>query len=411
MTDYRRRMVDDLLSELLGELPAVLLTGPRATGKTTTALGHASTVVRLDHEAEATAFIADPDAALAGLAEPVLLDEWQAVPGVLGAVKRAVDAQSRPGRFLLTGSARADLDTATWPGTGRVVRVEISPLTVAEQTGSNTSPLLDRVANGDELRPAADSPDLRGYVELALRGGFPEPALALSPQGRRRWLESYVAYITTRDALDVEAGRDPQRLARYFEAYVINSAGTPTDKTIYDAAGIDSRTARAYHRLLTNLLIFDELPAWTSNRLTRLAKTTKRFVIDASLLASVTGTATAATAAMRDGQLLGKLIETFVVAQLRAEIPVCETRARLFHMRDRQGRHEIDVIAELGARQLIGLEIKGTSAPSNDDARHLLWLRDQIGDQFLAGIVLHTGPRTFQLADNITAAPISTLWS
>ena len=76
-------------------------------------------------------------------------------------------------------------------------------------------------------------------------------------------------------------------------------------------------------------------------------------------------------------------------------------------MRDRQGRHEVDVIAELGARQLIGIEIKATSAPSTDDARHLLWLRDQ----FLAGIVLHTGPRTFELADNLTAAPISTLWS
>ena len=404
-------MVDDLLAELLRELPAVLLTGPRATGKTTTALHHASTVVRLDYEAEATAFVADPDAALVGLAEPVLLDEWQSVPGVLGAVKRAVDAQARPGRFLLTGSVRADLDAATWPGTGRVVRVEVGPLTVAEQIGSGTPPLLDRIARGDDLRPASDTPDLRGYVELALQGGFPEPALALSPQGRRHWLESYVSYVTTRDALDIEAGRDPQRLARYFEAYVLNSAGTPTDKTIYDAAGIDSRTARAYHRLLTNLLIVDELPAWTSNRLTRLGKATKRFVVDASLLASVTGTATTTTAAMRDGQLLGRLVETFVVAQLRAEVPVCEARVRLFHLRDRQGRHEIDVIAELGARQVIGIEIKATSAPDISDARHLLWLRDQIGDQFLAGVVLHTGPRTFQLAQDITAAPISTLWS
>ncbi len=404
-------MADDLLIELLRELPAVLLTGPRATGKTTTALGHAATVVRLDREAEATAFIADPDAALAGLAEPVLLDEWQCAPGVLGAVKRAVDAQARPGRYLLTGSVRADLDTATWPGTGRVVRVEICPLTVAEQVGSGTTPILDRIARGDDLSPAAGTPDLRGYVELALRGGFPEPALGMSPQGRHHWLESYVTYVTTRDALDMEAGRDPQRFARYFEAYVLNSAGTPTDKTMYDAAGIDSRTARAYHRLLTNLLIVDELPAWSSNRLARLGKATKRFVVDASLLASVAGTATSAAAAMRDGQLLGRIIETFVVAQLRAELPVCEARARLFHMRDRQGRHEVDVIAELGARKVIGIEIKAASAPGLDDARHLLWLRDQIGDQFLAGVVLHTGPRTFRLAEHITAAPISTLWS
>ncbi len=102
---------------------AVLLVGPRATGKTTTARRLSASVVRLDRPAEAAAFLADPDAALARLTEPVLLNEWQAVPDVLGAVKRAVDDDPRPGRFLLTGSVLADLDAATWPGTGRLVRL------------------------------------------------------------------------------------------------------------------------------------------------------------------------------------------------------------------------------------------------------------------------------------------------
>lgn len=113
MSVYRRRLVDPLLAGLLSELPALLVVGPRATGKTTTAARHVATVVRLDREAGAAAFRADADAALRGLVEPVLLDEWQAVPGVLGAVKRAVDADYRPGRFLLTGSVGADLDAKT----------------------------------------------------------------------------------------------------------------------------------------------------------------------------------------------------------------------------------------------------------------------------------------------------------
>src|SRR5256885_4001 len=98
---YVSRLVDVRLRELFAQLPAVLITGPRATGKTTTARALAATFVRLDREAEATVFRADPDAALRGLPEPVLLDEWQVVPGILGAVKRAVDDDPRPGRFLL----------------------------------------------------------------------------------------------------------------------------------------------------------------------------------------------------------------------------------------------------------------------------------------------------------------------
>jgi predicted AAA+ superfamily ATPase len=120
---YVRRLADTRLQDLFAELPALLLVGPRATGKTTTARRHARTVVRLDSEAEAGAFRANPDVALRALETPVLLDEWQAVPGVLGAVKRAVDDEAGAGRFLLTGSVHADLDTQAWPGTGRLVRV------------------------------------------------------------------------------------------------------------------------------------------------------------------------------------------------------------------------------------------------------------------------------------------------
>jgi predicted AAA+ superfamily ATPase len=102
---YHRRLLDALLDDLLTELPAILLVGPRASGKTTTALQRAHSVIRLDVPGEAAAFRADPDAVLRGMAEPVLLDEWQAVPEAFSAVKRAVDAAARPQRFILTGSA------------------------------------------------------------------------------------------------------------------------------------------------------------------------------------------------------------------------------------------------------------------------------------------------------------------
>ncbi|MGH2535384.1 MAG: AAA family ATPase, partial [Thermomicrobiales bacterium] len=118
---YRARRLDTVLDELLAAVPAVLLLGPRAAGKTTTAARRAASVLQLDRAEQAEAVRSDPDAILRGLPEPILLDEWQVVPEVLGAVKRLCDARPDPGRFLLAGSVRAEAEAPLWPGTGRVV--------------------------------------------------------------------------------------------------------------------------------------------------------------------------------------------------------------------------------------------------------------------------------------------------
>ena len=104
-TPYIRRIVDPLITEYLAGLPAIMLVGPRATGKTTTAARSGSSMLRLDRVPSADAVRADPDAALSAYDEPVVIDEWQLVPEVLGAVKRAVDDDSRPGRFIQIGRA------------------------------------------------------------------------------------------------------------------------------------------------------------------------------------------------------------------------------------------------------------------------------------------------------------------
>ncbi|MCY4164473.1 MAG: DUF4143 domain-containing protein [bacterium] len=407
--DYRPRLIDPLLEEILSGFPAVMLVGPRAVGKSTTAERHAATVVRLDKPNEAAIFRADPDAALRNLPEPILLDEWQEVPDVLGAVKRAVDTNRRPGRFLITGSVYADMQSKTWPGTGRVIRLTMNPLTVAEQLGVSPKPFLDRIADGDDLLVPPNPPDILGYAALALQGGFPEAVFARSPKLRALWMQSYLNQMCTRDPETFGKSRDPMRLRRFFEAYALNAGGIATDKTIYDAAGVNSKTAASYKRLFENLTIIDELPAWASNRLKRLTRAPKRSMVDSGLWAA---TLQLDQSAIRsDGGLLGRLLDIFVTAQLRAEVELAESSPRLYHLRQENGQREVDVIAELGARRIIGIEIKATSAPHPKDARHLAWLRDQLGERFVAGVVLHTGPQTFKLDTRITAAPICTLWT
>ena len=410
MTEYRRRLVDDLIERLLPELPALFIVGPRATGKTTTAARYARTVVRLDREAEAVAFRADPDSAMRGLPEPVLFDEWQLVPGVLGSIKRAVDAQPTPGRFLVTGSVRGDLEGELWPGTGRLTRVPLFGMSIREQFGNfGASPFLDRVARGEELLAAADTPDLRGYVDLLLRSGFPEPALTLSAGARERWLESYVEHLITRDAEQVDGGRDPARLRRFLEALALNTAGIVEDRTIFEAAGINRKTALAYERLLANLLGVESTPAWTTNRLKRLMLSPKRYLIDPALAGAVLRLD--ANAVLRNGDLLGRLLDTFVASQVRSELAVTAARPRIYHVRQQQGRIEVDLLAELGGGGIVAIEVKASSAPTPDDARHLAVLRDRMGESFVGGVVFHTGPHTYRLGEGIVAAPISALWS
>jgi hypothetical protein len=406
---YISRLVDPLLKRLLAGLPAVLVVGPRASGKTTSSRRLTIEELRLDRPADAAFVRANPDLALRLRGEPLLLDEWQLVPEVLGAVKRAVDDDPRAARFIITGSAH--LSAAGWPATGRTVRVAMWGLCQRELIGdSEAPPVIDRIVEGGAkvLQTPRDAPDLAQYVAMALRGGFPEAALQSDDELRNRWLTSYVDEIVARDGALVDGGRDPVRLRRYLQACAASTAGVVQHKILYDAAEINRMTAVSYDRLLTTLLVIESMPAWSTNRLSRLTTTPKRHLVEPALIGPLLGARLLAV--LRDPDLLGRLMDSFVVAQLRSELVVSELGPRLYHLRHEDGRHEVDLIIELADGHVIGIEVKAAAAPGRTDGKHLIWLRDHLGDRFLTGLVLHTGPHAYPIDERVHAVPICALW-
>ena len=325
--------------------------------------------------------------------------------------KRTVDEDPRPGRFLLTGSARTDALAGGWPATGRVIRVTQWGLCRRELDGDpEARSFFDTVFAGDVglLTPPPTPPDLADYVRCALAGGFPSAVLQSSDALRRRWLAGYIDQLLTRDAPLLGEHRDPLRLRRYLQALAANTAEVVDHKTVYSAAGITRSTALAYDALLDLLMVADHVPAWSTNRLKRLVRAPKRYITDPALLGPLLGVDQAVV--FRNGDVLGRLVETFVLAQLRPEREVSEIQPGFFHLRDQQGRREVDLIVEAPDGRIIAIEIRATAAPKRDDGRHLIWLRDEFGPTFVVGIVFHTGPMAFKLDQNIHALPISVLW-
>jgi predicted AAA+ superfamily ATPase len=223
------------------------------------------------------------------------------------------------------------------------------------------------------------------------------------------WLESYIEQLVTRDVALLSPRRDPAKIRTFFSVLAVNTAGTVADATLFDAAGINRETASAYLQLLTNLYVLDTVPAWSANRLAQFTHLPKRYLIDPALVGALLRADRAGV--INDPDLLGRLLDTFVATQIRPELTLSQARPRMFHIRDKGGRHEVDLVLEYGARRLVGIEIKANAKPTSQAAQHLRWLRDLVGDRFACGVVLHTGDQAFQVDTNIFAAPISTLWA
>jgi predicted AAA+ superfamily ATPase len=418
---YIARVVDEELDALLPVLDALSIEGPKAVGKTATAARRAVTAHALDKPGILSVLKADPTRLLSGQT-PILIDEWQRMPESWDLVRRAVDENPAPGRFLLTGSSSTTAPTHT--GAGRIVRVQMRPMTLFERGVANPTVSLRELLKGAR-KPIAGHirVGLEEYVREILGSGFPGMR-AVTERAQRAQLDGYLARIVDREFPDMgHPIRNPAGLRRWMNAYAAATATAASYETLRDAAtgGQNEKPSKKstvqYRDVLERLWIVDPLPAWlpSKNYFSRLSAGPKHHMADPALAARLLGADAMALlearptgpVIARDTTLLGQLFESLVALDVRVYAQAAEASVR--HLRTHGGEREIDLIVERGDHRVLALEVKLAHSIAEGDVSHLRWLRDSMGDDLLDAVVVTTGTDAYRRPDGIAVVPAALL--
>lgn len=404
------RFAERAVRAALADTRVVVINGARQVGKSTLAAQVVPTPDRtltLDDEVTLRAARADPVGFVQheGL---LFIDEVQRVPELLLAIKADVDRHPLPGRYLLTGSAQIlSLPRLADSLAGRMEIIELRPLSQGEQRRHREGFVDDLLAG--ITNPAVSSDLLKqDYLELAVRGGFPEAVKRDAPIRRSRWFDAYVATLVQRDIADladIERATDLPRILRLVAARtanVLNVDGMARD------AGVPPSTLRRYLALLETAFMIERVPAWSTSRTTRVVHSPKLFVSDSGMAAHLLGASVARLC--RPGQDAGPLLETFVMMELQRQAGWSEERATIHHLRTRHGV-EVDVVLETPDGRIAGIEVKAGATVRSEDFKGLRYLQDKAGERFVSGVVLYTGSQPLPFGQDLWALPMSSLWS
>jgi hypothetical protein len=391
------RWIEPRITEALLDTPVVLLAGPRQAGKTT--------LVRQIAEQQGLRYLTLDDALtlLSAREDPVgmirsldraVIDEIQRAPQLLLAIKKSVDEDRRPGRFLLTGSANLmALPTVADSLAGRMETLSLLPLSQSE-IESNSANWIDRAFTGQLLQ--VDKPALGSELtERVLRGGYPEAISRSSSRRRVAWARQYIDAIIQRDVRDVAGIDKIDQLPRFLRVLALTAGQMCNYTKLAGQVGLDSKTAARYISVFEQMYLLKRVDVWARNRLNRVVKTPKLQFLDSGLLAALLGLNTEEL--NQDRMRLGSLLESFVFSELLKHISTANDDYRLMYYRDAD-KFEVDVVIENTAGQIIGVEVKAAASIKESDLRGLKKLASLAGNQFKMGVLLYDGTETMSLS-------------
>lgn len=396
----------------LGDTRVVVILGARQSGKSTLAEQisrdePSRRLVSLDDDAMLRGAIRDPPGFVADLITPVTIDEVHRAPELMLAIKRSVDIDQRPGRFLLTGSANLlTAPTIADSLAGRTEYLRLWPFSQAELHERSPTFIASLFA-GAPPRIYDVARGRRAYAEMLVAGGFPE-ALRRTGERRARFFDSYLDAVIERDLMSIARVHDWKNIRRLLAAIAVTTGSILKLDSLARDLGIAANTVRAYVDLLETLFLVHRLPAWHSNRLSRLVKAPKLHIADSGLLAHLLDAD--AERMISDDAIAGAMVETFAITEIARLAAVEPDRLQLYHFRDRD-RHEVDLVLERRDGTIAGVEVKAAASVRASDFRGLKLLRDRLGERFAFGVVLHTGAATVPFGDRLAAVPLAGLWS
>ncbi|MGH8718829.1 MAG: ATP-binding protein [Burkholderiales bacterium] len=404
------RFAAERISEALADTPAVLIHGPRQSGKTTLAqqLGQAAgySYLTFDDTTAQAAARDDPVGFVERLPPRTVLDEVQRAPELFAALKFAIDRDRRPGRFLLTGSANVLLLPQLADSlAGRLEVLRLYPLAQCEIEGVPPRFLDEFFAGTLKIRHAGRLGS--NLIERIVGGGYPEALRRTRADRRREWYRHYMDTLVQRDVRDLARISQLDLMPRLLAMAATQTARLLNMSSLAAPFQVSRPTIRDYAQLLERIFLINTLPPWYSNRIKRLIKTPKLHLSDTGLASSLLGTS--ASQLMDDRALLGQLLETFVFNELQRQASWHERLHSFFHYRDKDD-YEVDIVIERDGRQLAAVEVKAAATVTERDFRGLKRLQQAAGKRFATGAVLYDGEHLFSFGERLFAVPVSALW-
>ncbi len=406
------RYLEPRIRDALADTPVVFLNGPRQAGKTTLAqqvAGVDRRFLTLDDAATLLSARADPTGFVRDL-DLAVIDEVQRAPDLLLAIKRAVDLDRRPGRFLLTGSANAMvLPNVADSLAGRMETLSLLPLAGCELRGS-PGRWLDGVFAGKAPRVGPEAARANvgdALVARVLRGGYPEALTRESARRREAWARQYVDALIARDVRDIAAVEKLDQMPRLMRALAQMAGQLCNIADLAGQVGLDGKTAAKYVGVFELMFLVRRVPSWSANRLSRVVKSPKLYFLDAGLLCSLSGLNELEV--QRDRSRFGPALESYVYGELLKLSTWAEDDYAIYGYRDKE-KNEVDFAIEDRAGRVVGVEVKAAASVQTRDLAGLKKLAALAGPKFRAGILLYDGTETLPLGERLWAVPLCTLW-